>query len=180
MTAPALMTASAQWSNRPAACDSEGGTAGATPARRPVLIQPLPACPAPVPPMAPPVRALPMAPPARRRVPAPAVGRVEAAHALELRPQESRRSRLVCLVASVAVTLAAIGGLGWIGQASSPDVPAETAVARVGAGETVWDVARRVAPEYDQRAVVERIRQLNGIAGSAVQPGQQLQVPHGR
>lgn len=121
-----------------------------------------------------------MAPPARRRVLAPAMGRAEAAHAAESPPQESRRSRLVRLVASAAVTLVVVGGLGWIGQSPSPGVPAETAVARVGAGETVWDVARRVAPEHDQRAVVERIRQLNGMAGSALQPGQQLQVPHGR
>lgn len=105
---------------------------------------------------------------------------MEAARTLELRPQESRRSGLARLAACVAVTLAVVGGLGWLGQAPSPEVPAETAVARVGAGETVWDVARRVAPEYDQRAVVERIRQLNGMAGSAVQPGQQLQVPYGR
>jgi hypothetical protein len=49
----------------------------------------------------------------------------------------------------------------------------------VGAGETVWDVAQRVAPRSDQRAVVQRIRQLNGIVGSAVVPGQQLHVPDG-
>jgi len=44
----------------------------------------------------------------------------------------------------------------------------------------VWDVAARVAPQSDQGAVVERIRQLNGLVGSAVNPGQQLQVPAGR
>jgi hypothetical protein len=64
-----------------------------------------------------------------------------------------------------------------MGQAASPGIPAETALTRVGAGETVWDVAQRVAPKSDQRAVVERIRQLNGMADSAIQPGQQLQVP---
>ncbi|MGH3803914.1 MAG: LysM peptidoglycan-binding domain-containing protein, partial [Pseudonocardiaceae bacterium] len=150
------------------------------PVRLTALTQPLPACPAPVPPLAPPVRGLPMAPPAHRRVLAPAVDRVGAAHTLELPPQGPRRRRLARLMASTAVTLAVVCGLGWIGQVSSPEVPTETAVAWVGAGETVWDVARRVAPEYDQRAVVERIRQLNGMAGSAVQPGQQLQVPYGR
>jgi hypothetical protein len=84
------------------------------------------------------------------------------------------------VVAAAAVALAVVGGLGWIGQGASPGVPAETAVIRVGAGETVWDVARRVAPQSDQRAVVERIRQLNGLVGSAITPGQQLQVPDGR
>ncbi|MGH3771187.1 MAG: LysM peptidoglycan-binding domain-containing protein [Pseudonocardiaceae bacterium] len=89
------------------------------------------------------------------------------------------------MVAAAMVTLAVVGGLGvigqgWIGQGARPGISAETAVIRVGAGETVWDVARRVAPQSDQRAVVERIRQLNGIAGSAITPGQQLQAPYGR
>jgi hypothetical protein len=84
------------------------------------------------------------------------------------------------VVAAVAVTLAVVAGLGWIGQGASPGIPAGTAVIRVGAGETVWDVARRVAPQSDQGAVVERIQQLNGIVGSVITPDQQLQVPHGR
>jgi Tfp pilus assembly protein FimV len=103
------------------------------------------------------------------------MGRTEAAHALVSRP-----SRLAQLVAAATVTLTVGGGLGWIAQVPSSGVPAETAEIRVGAGETVWDVAQRVAPRSDQRAVVERIRQLNGMAGSAIQPGQQLQVPDGR
>jgi hypothetical protein len=86
---------------------------------------------------------------------------------------------VVRLATAATVTLAVIGSLGWIGQAPGPGVPEETAVIRVGAGETVWDVAQRVAPKSDQHAVVERIRQLNGMASSAIQPGQQLQVPYG-
>jgi Tfp pilus assembly protein FimV len=84
------------------------------------------------------------------------------------------------LVVAVAVTLAVIGGLGWLGQDASERIPADTAIVRVGAGETIWDVAQRVAPESDPRAVVARIRQLNRIEGSALQPGQQLRVPDGR
>ncbi len=164
MTALAPMTA-AQLSNRPAARDSKVGPAGTTPVRRPAPIRPLPACPAPVPPMA---------PLAHPRMLAPAAG-VQVAC-----PSVLRLGRVARLVAAATVTLAVVGGLGWVGMAPSPGIPAETVVARVGAGETIWDVARRVAPEYDQRAVVERIRQLNGMAGSALQPGQQLQVPRGR
>lgn len=78
------------------------------------------------------------------------------------------------------VTLAVVGSLSWLGQAASAGLPTETAVVRVGAGETVWDVAARVAPESDPGAVVQRIRELNGLVSSAVQPGQQLQVPDGR
>lgn len=84
------------------------------------------------------------------------------------------------LVVAAVVTLAAICCLGWLGQTANVRIPAETAVVRVGAGETLWDVAQRVAPESDPRAVVERIRRLNGTVGSAVQPGQQLRVSEGR
>ena len=75
--------------------------------------------------------------------------------------------------------LAVVGGLDWTGPQADPAIPAGTVQTRVGTGETIWDVAQRVAPRSDQRAVVQRIRQLNGIVGSAVVPGQQLQVPDG-
>jgi hypothetical protein len=90
-----------------------------------------------------------------------------------------RFGRVVTLVASATVMLAVVGGLDWTASDAPSAVLADTAVARVGAGETVWDVARRVAPRSDQRAVVQRIQQLNGIVGSAVTPGQQLLVPNG-
>jgi LysM domain len=113
-----------------------------------------------------------------RHVVGPAQWTVSAPGVVEAAP---RRSRCVMsLVATAAVTLAVIVGMGWVGRSTNPGFPAETAVVRVGAGETEWDVARRVAPQYDQRAVVERIRQLNGIEVFDVQPGQQLQVPDGR
>ena len=163
------MTAPVRVVNRPAARASEVGAVGAGSALQAAPTRPLPAPPAPPVPGPPMVTAVP------RRVVAAAMGRTEAAHTLASRP-----SRLAQLVAAATVTLAVCGGLSWIAQAPSSRVPAETAVIRVGAGETVWDVAQRVAPGSDQRAVVERIRQLNGMAGSAIQPGQQLQVPDGR
>ncbi|MDQ4092541.1 MAG: LysM peptidoglycan-binding domain-containing protein [Actinomycetota bacterium] len=92
-----------------------------------------------------------------------------------------RSGRVASVVASVTVVVAVVvvvvGGLDWAGPEAHREIPAGTAMTRVGAGETVWDVARRVAPKSEQRAVVQRIRQLNGIGGSAVVPGQQLQVP---
>lgn len=94
-------------------------------------------------------------------------------------PAGRRRGRPVYLVVATVLTLAVTGMLGWLGEAAHDRIPAETAVVRVGAGETVWDVAQRVAPEADSRVVVERIRRLNGLVDSAVQPGQQLRVPAG-
>ncbi len=112
---------------------------------------------------------------AHRRLVVPPQGEMAAARLPAL-----RSGRLASVVAAATVTAAVVGGLGWIGQGASPGIPAQTAVVLVGGGETLWDVARRVAPQSDQRAVVHRIRELNGIVGSAIEPGQRLQVPDGR
>jgi LysM domain len=168
------MTAPTQLGGWPAARSQKVVSRDARPVRLAASTRLLPVPPAPVPPLAPPVRGRRLACSARWRVLAPAVGGAQAA-----RPSALRSGRVTRVVAAAMVTLAVVGGLGWIGQDASPGIPAETAVIRVGAGETVWDVARRVAPQSDQSAVVERIRQLNGIVGSAITPGQQLQVPLG-
>ncbi|MGH3764389.1 MAG: LysM peptidoglycan-binding domain-containing protein [Pseudonocardiaceae bacterium] len=126
---------------------------------------------------------MPMPPVVRRRqAPSPAHQRVLAPAARPARALSRRAlSRPVLrLVAAAMVTMVVVGGLSYLGQAREAGLPTHTAVARVGAGETVWDVAARVAPRSDQRAVVERILQLNGLVGSAVNPDQQLQVPAGR
>lgn len=89
-----------------------------------------------------------------------------------------RRARLsvawVLVVASVAC--AAVVGLGTLSGAMAPSVPSSTTVVRVKPGESLWELAGRVAPGADASAVVERIRELNGVDG-AVQPGQPLTVP---
>ena len=105
---------------------------------------------------------------------------------------ETARRRAVQAVIAGVVTLTVVCGLAVLGQAAASGpavpfttvpfttVPAATAVVQVGAGETVWDVARRVAPDAATPAVVQRIRELNGMAGSELRPGQQLTVPDGR
>lgn len=155
--------ASAQVGNRLAAASGPAS---------PTRLRPAP--PAPVPPTAPTVPERTTPAPEHRQTPARRAGEAGVAH------PSVRSRRVASLVAAIAVTLAVVGGVSWLGQAVDPGIPERTAVIRVGAGETVWDVAARVAPHSDQRAVVERIRQLNGMAGTAVRPDQQLQVPDGR
>lgn len=82
----------------------------------------------------------------------------------------------------MVVTFAVVCGLvalGWAAAARS-EVPPQTSVVRVGAGETVRDVAERVAPGSDVQAVTARIRALDDMSGSAVEPGTPLLVPDGR
>lgn len=170
------MTPSAELSNRPAVGRAAHGRTVApgeiTPTHPAAPSRLRPAPPAPVPPLAPPVR--------RRQVETPARYLVDQAsrQVQAVRPPALRYGRAMCVVA--AVTLAVVAGLSWTGQGASPSVPARTVIVQVGAGETVWDVAHRVAPQYDASAVVAQIRQLNGLVGSAVEPGEQLRVPDGR
>ena len=46
-------------------------------------------------------------------------------------------------------------------------------------GESLWQIARRTAPNADVDAVVERIVTQNGLASAVVRPGQVLSVPSG-
>jgi predicted Zn-dependent protease len=78
----------------------------------------------------------------------------------------------------VAVCLAVIG-LAMLGNMGAPSVPDRTEVVRVEPGENLTELAGRVAPGSDRGAVVERIRELNGLRGSEVRAGQPLRVPVG-
>ncbi|RJQ78602.1 hypothetical protein D5S17_12355 [Pseudonocardiaceae bacterium YIM PH 21723] len=85
------------------------------------------------------------------------------------------------LLASAAVVVA----LGWIlsalGDATAVEsVPARTAVVRVHAGDTLYGIAHRMAPDSDPHAVIARIQQLNQMGDAALTAGLPLTVPDGR
>jgi LysM domain len=62
---------------------------------------------------------------------------------------------------------------------SSAHVPDRLAVVRVEAGESLQDVAARVAPEAPVRQVAQRIRELNDLNSTALVAGQTLIAPVG-
>ncbi|OLF16938.1 hypothetical protein BU204_14335 [Actinophytocola xanthii] len=74
----------------------------------------------------------------------------------------------------------AVVGVGTLASAGAEPVPARTEVVRVQPGESLAELAARVAPGSDPGAVVERIRELNGDLVGGVRPGQPLHVPSGR
>ena len=173
------MTASAQLGSRSFALDESEGTAKAVPGsvrqdRRAVRARPRPALPAPLPPAP-----VPPAPGPLAQGPL-AQGSLTREFPAVAHPPAPRAGRVVALSATVIVTLSVVAGLSWLGQSADPAMPERTTVVRVGAGETLWDVAARVAPRSDPRAVLERILQLNGLPDAEVVPDQQLQVPDGR
>ncbi|GAA4885543.1 hypothetical protein [Actinomycetospora straminea] len=132
--------------------------------------------------------------PAGRRGPAalppvrPRVAGGGAARRVELVPAVAPavlRRRRVAAVVVLGVLLGVLVGVlaGLVVPSTAPGaaptpVPAGTTVAVVGAGESLTDVAGRVAPGADTDAVVTRIRELNGMEGaSSLAPGRPLVVP---
>lgn len=88
------------------------------------------------------------------------------------------RGRVVVLLVVLAAALAVFALRG--APAASSDIihHQRTATVVVSPGETVWDIARRVAPDADTRSVVAEIEELNSMtdAGS-IRVGQPLSVP---
>ena len=83
--------------------------------------------------------------------------------------------RAILMTAAAAL----IGGAAYAWQISEPpDMETVTYVATVEAGDTVWDLAARLAtPEDDVRDVARMIREQNGIRDARdLQPGQTLRV----
>lgn len=92
----------------------------------------------------------------------------------------TRRGRLTVLLILAALLFTAFS----LGRAASQAADGSEAapVARVEQttvmpGDTLWSVARRIAPDNDPREVVLQIRELNKLAGSDLQVGQQLLLP---
>jgi hypothetical protein len=92
---------------------------------------------------------------------------------------------------STAVTIALAGAaalitlwLGLVGQFSgSPDaaeqLPDQLAVVQVQAGETLQQLAGRVAPDAPAGQVMQRIRDLNKLDSASLDAGQTLIAPIG-
>jgi LysM domain len=102
------------------------------------------------------------------------------------------RRRPVSLGATIGLALAAgvitlwlglMANLGQMANGAAPDasahVPDSLSVVRVEPGESLQDVAARVAPDAPVRQVADRIRQLNDLHSPTLVAGQTLIAPVG-
>ncbi|CQD21694.1 LysM domain-containing protein [Mycobacterium europaeum] len=102
------------------------------------------------------------------------------------------RRRPVTVATTIWLALAAgaitlwLGLVGNVGQvlngdsgSSAAHLPDRLAVVRVEAGESLQDVAHRVAPDAPARQVADRIRELNDMNSPNVVAGQTLIAPVG-
>jgi Tfp pilus assembly protein FimV len=89
----------------------------------------------------------------------------------------TRRGRRV--VQTVAVLLAGVALLsGGRAVAESPAPAVSVDSYTVGSGETLWSIAAAfTGPGEDVRDTVDRLADLNGMAGSTLTAGQQILVP---
>jgi hypothetical protein len=94
--------------------------------------------------------------------------------------QLTRRGRLVLLVALVAAGIAlmlAVSGLaGGAAAGTTPTRPASRTIV-VQPGQTLWSIARDIAPNADRRDTIARIVELNALPSSAVSAGERIAVP---
>jgi hypothetical protein len=65
------------------------------------------------------------------------------------------------------------------GAGSAAPIPDRLAVVRVEPGESLQDVAHRVAPDAPARQVAQRIRELNDLNAPTLVAGQTLIAPVG-
>jgi Tfp pilus assembly protein FimV len=83
------------------------------------------------------------------------------------------RARLLAIVLVVAAFLLVAPGLAL---GDGPERPARRVTYVVEPGDTLWSIARRVAPGHDPRPVVDALEEANDLHGG-LQAGQELSVP---
>ncbi|HEY7043570.1 MAG TPA: LysM domain-containing protein [Nocardioidaceae bacterium] len=90
----------------------------------------------------------------------------------------TRRGRLVVLIAVLAVTFAVFTFVGGPAVSTGDTHHAAQHTVVVASGETLWDIASRIAPAKDPRSVIADIVDLNNLADAgSIRVGQQLFVP---
>jgi hypothetical protein len=93
------------------------------------------------------------------------------------RPITPATTVVLALIASaITVWLGLVAQFGGVTAADAP-VPDRLAVIQVQTGETLQQVAHRVAPDAPVGQVVERIRELNHLDSVALDAGQTLIAP---
>lgn len=84
------------------------------------------------------------------------------------------RRRLLVSIAGLALAGGVIVGSGGSSVSSRPGAPQRVVVR---AGQSLWDLADRYAPDgVDKRAYVGALQSLNSLAGTPL-PGQELRLP---
>lgn len=90
------------------------------------------------------------------------------------------RRRRLTLALSLTLVAAAWAGpaVGALGSGEDPVRIARSSYV-VREGDTLWSIARRLAPDGDPRPIVDELATANGVDGGWIVPGQTLVVSAG-
>ncbi|BBY66312.1 hypothetical protein MHEL_45550 [Mycolicibacterium helvum] len=86
---------------------------------------------------------------------------------------------LAAVAALITLWLGLVGHLSGTPMAATDQLPDQLAVVQVQAGETLQQLAGRVAPDAPAGQVMQRIRDLNKLDSASLDAGQTLIAPIG-
>ncbi len=103
------------------------------------------------------------------------------AHQRLHRMRLTARGRVLLIGVGLIMVLIGLGVVGALraeaaGEAAAP-APAGWHLIVVQPHDTLWGIARDVAPGADPRVLIEDMRSVNDLSGSALQAGDRLWVP---
>jgi LysM repeat protein len=93
-----------------------------------------------------------------------------------LRMTARGRAVLLTLVATPLVVIALYFGIN-AGGATATSSSAPLSTITVSQGQTLWQLARQLAPTADPRDVIADVMSVNRLTSTNVQPGQKLAIP---
>jgi predicted Zn-dependent protease len=90
----------------------------------------------------------------------------------------TRRGRVVLVLGFLVLALALMTLFGgWATATHQSGKPETVSVVTVGPGDTLYDIAGRVAQPGQVRSMVHHIQELNSLSGASLQVGQQIAIP---
>ncbi|WP_029150698.1 LysM peptidoglycan-binding domain-containing protein [Microbacterium indicum] len=84
---------------------------------------------------------------------------------------------LAALPLAAGAFVAILGGGSALGSGEQGAGAGSFETVTAQAGDSLWSIAERVAPEADPRDVVDSITSLNQLGGSGIEAGQSIAIP---